>query len=74
MPNSALADVSESLRYLNLSHNQIQHLDSTMFAATLQLLSLGSPHQYRATYGSPYHISNIYPMWFFPNIVVYFTF
>lgn len=40
MPNSALTDVSETLRYLNLSFNQIQHLDSTMFSNTLKLISL----------------------------------
>ena len=40
MPASALADVSQSLRYLNLSFNQIQHLDSTMFSNSLKLISL----------------------------------
>ena len=44
MPNSALAEVSETLRYLNLSHNHIQHLDSTMFSGTLKLLSLSLAH------------------------------
>ena len=44
MPNGALADVSESLRYLNLSHNQIQHLDSTMFSNSLKLISLSLAH------------------------------
>lgn len=44
MPNSALSDVSESLRYLNLSHNQIQHLDSTMFSNSLKLISLSLAH------------------------------
>ena len=40
MPSSALAEVSESLRHLNLSGNHIQHIDSTMLAATLRLMSL----------------------------------
>ena len=44
MPASALADVSQSLRYLNLSFNQIQHLDSTMFSHSLKLISLSLSH------------------------------
>ena len=44
MPNSALAEVSETVRYLNLSNNHIQHLDSTMFSSTLKLLSLSLAH------------------------------
>lgn len=44
MPSSALAEVSETLRYLNLSNNHIQHLDSTMFSSTLKLLSLSLAH------------------------------
>ena len=44
MPSSALAEVSGTLRYLNLSHNHIQHLDSTMFSTTLKLLSLSLAH------------------------------
>ena len=44
MPSSAVAEISESLRYLNLSHNQIQHVDSTMFSSTLKLLGLSLAH------------------------------
>ena len=45
MPSSALAEVSGTLRYLNLSHlYHIQHLDSTMFSTTLKLLSLSLAH------------------------------
>ena len=44
MPNGALTDVSETMRYLNLSFNQIQHLDSTMFSNTLKLISLSLAH------------------------------
>ena len=44
MPNGALTDVSETMRYLNLSFNQIQHLDSTMFSSTLKLISLSLAH------------------------------
>ena len=40
MPNSALGEVSDSVRHLNLSHNSIQHIDSTMLSSTLKLLSL----------------------------------
>lgn len=44
MPSSALSEVSETLRYLNLSHNHIQHLDSTMFSTTLNLLEISLAH------------------------------
>lgn len=40
MPTSALTEASASIRHLNLSHNRIEHLDSTMFANTPHLLSL----------------------------------
>ncbi|QQP52284.1 Uncharacterized protein FKW44_004393, partial [Caligus rogercresseyi] len=40
LPTSALSEISSSLRYLNLSHNNIEHLDSTMFSNFPQLLSL----------------------------------
>lgn len=40
MPSSALAEVSDTLRTLNLSGNHIQHIDSTMLAATLKLMAL----------------------------------
>ena len=44
MPSSALSEVSETLRYLNLSHNRIQHLDSTMFSSTVNLLEISLSH------------------------------
>jgi Leucine-rich repeat (LRR) protein len=40
MPTSALTEVSATLRSLDLSHNALEHLDSTMFANTPRLLSL----------------------------------
>ncbi|XP_040574912.1 chaoptin [Lepeophtheirus salmonis] len=40
LPTSALNEISSSLRYLNLSHNKIEHLDSTMFSNFPHLLSL----------------------------------
>ncbi len=44
MPNSALTEISGSLRSLDLSHNSIEHLDSTMFANTPRLLTLNLAH------------------------------
>ena len=44
MPNSALTEISATLRSLDLSHNDIEHLDSTMFANTPRLLSLSLAH------------------------------
>ena len=44
MPNSALAEISDTVRHLNLSHNSIQHIDSTMLSSTLKLLSLSLAH------------------------------
>ena len=44
MPNSALTEVSASLRSLDLSFNSIEHLDSTMFANTPRLIDLSLAH------------------------------
>jgi Leucine-rich repeat (LRR) protein len=44
MPTSALTEASASIRSLNLSHNRIEHIDSTMFANTPHLLSLSLAH------------------------------
>ena len=41
---SALAEAAASIRSLNLSHNKIEHIDSTMFANTPHLLSLSLEH------------------------------
>ena len=40
MPTSALTEVSSTLRSLNMSHNRIEHVDSTMFSVTPRLISL----------------------------------
>ena len=40
MPSSALAEVGISLRYLDVSYNQLEHLDATMFPDTPHLLGL----------------------------------
>ena len=40
LPTSALEEVSPTLRSLNLSHNRIEHVDSTMFSLTPHLVSL----------------------------------
>lgn len=40
MPNAALGEVGQTLRYLDMSRNQIEHLDSTMFSNTPYLLGL----------------------------------
>ncbi|XP_065338557.1 chaoptin [Cloeon dipterum] len=40
MPSSALSEVGTSLRYLDISHNQLEHLDATMFPNTPHLLGL----------------------------------
>ena len=44
MPTSALTETSASIRYLNLSYNRIEHIDSTMFANTPHLISLSLAH------------------------------
>lgn len=40
VPSSALEEVGDSLRYLDLSRNHIEHLDSTMFPGTPWLTTL----------------------------------
>ena len=40
MPTSALTEVSATIRRLNMSHNRIEHVDSTMFSNIPHLISL----------------------------------
>lgn len=40
MPTSALTEISRTIKSLNMSYNQIEHIDSTMFSNIPQLLSL----------------------------------
>jgi hypothetical protein len=42
MPSSALAEVSETLRHLNLTGNHIQHIDYTMLQFRKKIREISS--------------------------------